>query len=98
MTLDNGKEFAQHVRLEAYLSEGVYLARPSHPWERGTNENANGLIRQVIPKRTNFAEISHQRIKQIENLINERPRKRVGYKTPNEVFSEAKTQNMLQLI
>jgi len=97
MTLDNGKEFAQHVRLEACLPEGVYFARPSHPWERGTNENTNGLIRQFVPKRTNFAEISHQRIKQIENLINERPRKRLGYKTPNEVFSEAKNQNMLQL-
>jgi len=97
MTLDNGKEFAQHARLEACLPEGVCFARPSHPWERGTNENTNGLIRQFVPKRTNFAEISHQRIKQIENLINERLRKRLRYKTPNEVFSEAKSQNMLQL-
>jgi IS30 family transposase len=89
MTLDNGKEFAQHERLAAWVPEGVYFARPSHPWERGTNENTNGLIRQFVPKRTNFAEISHQRIRQIENLLNERPRKRLGYKTPNEVFSEA---------
>lgn len=87
MTLDNGKEFAQHERLAKLLPEGVFFARPGHPWERGTNENTNGLIRQFVPKRTNFAEVSHQRIKEIENLLNERPRKRHGYKTPNEVFT-----------
>ncbi len=90
MTLDNGKEFAQYTRLANIVPEGVFFARPSRPWERGTNENTNGLIRQFVPKRTNFAEISHPRIKEIENLLNERPRKRHGYKTPNEVFSNAK--------
>lgn len=92
MTLDNGKEFAQHSKLVDSVPEGVYFARPSHPWERGTNENTNGLIRQFIPKRTNIAEISHQRVKEIENLLNERPRKRLGYKTPNEVFAEARAK------
>jgi IS30 family transposase len=86
MTLDNGKEFAQHERLTKLVPEGVYFARPSHPWERGTKENTNGLIRQFVPKRTNFAEVSHQRINEIENLLNERPRKRHAYRTPNEVF------------
>jgi IS30 family transposase len=68
VTLDNCVGFAQHARLEACLPEGVYFARPSHPLERGKNENTNGLIRQFVPKRTDFAEISKQRIKQIENI------------------------------
>ncbi len=89
MTLDNGKEFAQHAQMANILGEGVFFARPSHPWERGTNENTNGLIRQFVPKRTDFAKISHPRIKEIENLLNERPRKRHGYRTPNEVFKDA---------
>jgi len=92
MTLDNGKEFAQHSRLVDSVPEGAFFARPSHRWERGTNENTNGLIRQFIPTRTNIAEISHKRVKEIENLLNERPRKRLGYETPNEVFSEAKAK------
>lgn len=87
LTLDNGKEFAQHERLAKLIPEGVFFARPAHPWERGTNENTNGLIRQFVPKRTNIAELSHQRIKKFENLLNERPRKRHGFKTPNEVFT-----------
>lgn len=93
MTLDNGKEFAQHARLAKIVPEGVFFARPSHPWERGTNENTNGLIRQFVPKRTNLAEISHQRTKEIETLLNQRPRKRHGYRTPNEVFYEARLKS-----
>ncbi len=88
MTLDNGKEFAQHARLAGWLPEGVYFARPGHPWERGTNENTNGLARQFVPKGTHFADVSHVRIRQIETLLNERPRKRHGFKTPIEVFNE----------
>jgi hypothetical protein len=97
MTPDNGKEFAQNVRLEGCLPEGVYFVRPSHPWERGTIDNTNGLIRSIVPKQTNFTERSTRRIKQIENQINERPRKKLSYKTPNEVLSESKSQKMLQL-
>lgn len=92
MTLDNGKEFAQHARLDKLVSEGVFFARPGHPWERGTNENTNGLIRQFVPKRTDISQVSHHRIKEIENLLNERPRKRHGYKTPNEVFTATITK------
>jgi transposase, IS30 family len=92
MTLDNGKEFAQHARLDKLLPEGVFFARPGHPWERGTNENTNGLIRQFVPKRTDISEVSHKRIQEIENLLNERPRKRHGYKTPNEVFTATTTK------
>jgi transposase, IS30 family len=89
MTLNNGKEFAQHARLARLVPEGVFFARPGHPWERGTNENTNGLIRQFVPRKTDFSKVSHHRIKEIETLINERPRKRLGYRTPNEGFSEA---------
>ncbi len=87
MTLDNEKECAQHARLSGFVPEGVFFARPSHPWERGTKENTNGLIRQFVPKRTNFASVTHQRIKESENLLSERPRKRLRYKTPNEIFT-----------
>jgi IS30 family transposase len=93
MTLDNGKEFAQHARLANILPEGVYFARPSHPWERGSNENTNGLIRQFVPKQTDLSNVSHWRIKQIEHLLNERPRKRLGYRTPNEVFDDARLKS-----
>jgi len=92
MTRDNGKEFAQHARLTNLLPEGVYFARPAHPWERGSNENTNGLIRQFVPKRTDIASVSSQRVKQIQNLLNERPRKRLGYQTPNEVFAQENTK------
>lgn len=92
LTLDNGKEFAQHERLSKLIPEGVFFARPAHPWERGTNENTNGLIRQFVPKRTDIAELSPQRIKEFENLLNERPRKRHGFKTPNEVFTGTVTK------
>ena len=93
MTLDNGKEFAQHARLAKIVPEGVYFARPSHPWERGTNENTNGLIRQFLPKKTDLSDVSHSQIKKIENLLNERPRKRLGYRTPNEVFDDARLES-----
>ena len=92
MTLDNGKEFAQHAQLTNLLPGGVYFARPAHPWERGSNENTNGLIRQFVPKRTDIASVSSQRVKQIQNLLNERPRKRLGYQTPNEVFAQENTK------
>ncbi len=78
MTLDHGKEFPQHARLAGSVSEGSYFAHPSHPWERGTTENTNGLIRPFIPKRSNIAEICHQRVEEIENLRNEQLGKRLG--------------------
>ena len=92
MTLDNGKEFAQHKRLGKLVDEGVFFAHPSSPWERGTNGNTNGLLRQFVPKGTDCSEVSHSRIRQIEKRLNDRPRKRHGYRTPNEVFAEALEQ------
>lgn len=87
MTLDNGKEFAQHERLADKLGLDVYFARPYASWQRGLNENTNGLLRQFFPKGTDFARISHRQVARAEKLLNERPRKGLGYKTPCEILA-----------
>lgn len=87
MTLDNGKEFALHERLNEKLGMDVYFARPYASWQRGLNENTNGLLRQYFPKGTDFSRISHRAVARVEKLINERPRKSLGYKSPAEVLA-----------
>jgi transposase, IS30 family len=86
MTLDNGKEFTEHPRLNERLGLDVYFAQPYASWQRGLNENTNGLLRQFFPKGTDFARISHRQVARAETLLNERPRKSLRYRTPNEVF------------
>lgn len=86
LTLDNGKEFAHCHRLENHLGVSVYFAEPGRPYQRGTNENTNGLIRQFFPKGTEFRDVTHQEVREVENLLNDRPRACLGYQTPNEVF------------
>lgn len=86
MTVDNGKEFADFKKLEARLGVSVYFARPYHSWERGVVENTNGLIRQFLPKGMNFKHLSQSDLDRILNLINNRPRKRLGYRSPLEVL------------
>lgn len=86
LTFDNGTEFARCYLLESHLGIGVYFAEPGCPYQRGTNENTNGLVRQFFPKGTNFRDISHPEVRRVENLINDRPRACLGYRTPNEVF------------
>jgi transposase, IS30 family len=86
MTFDNGKEFAEHEALAAALGMQVYFARPYRAWERGTNENTNGLVRQYAPKGTNLKALSHRAVAAIESSLNDRPRKRLGYLTPREVL------------
>lgn len=86
ITADNGLQFAQHERVTSVLGATVYFARPYHSWERGTNENTNGLIRQYLPKKTNFDNYSDQDLEEIQMRLNSRPRKRLGYSTPNEIF------------
>ena len=86
-TFDNGKEFAQHDQLSQSLDMDVYFALPYRSWQRGTNENTNGLFRQFFPKGTDFTRISHQEVARVEKLLNERPRKRLGYQTPAEVLA-----------
>ncbi len=88
MTYDNGLEMANHEWLTENTGMDIYFAHPYSSWERGTNENTNGLIRRFLPKGTDFNKISLQRLKQIENNLNNRPRKVLGFKTPNEVRNE----------
>jgi len=89
ITLDNGKEFSQHERLSNRLDADVFFAKPYHSWERGLNENTNGLVRQYFPKRISFDRISEHELQSVARKINNRPRKCLGYKTPFEVFSMA---------
>lgn len=86
ITSDNGKEFSQHQDIAKELDIGYYFARPYHSWERGANENMNGLIRQYFPKGLCFENITEEQIQSVENKLNNRPRKRFGFKTPNEVY------------
>lgn len=85
-TVDHGKEFSMHRELSAKLNCKVYFADPHAPWQRGTNENFNGLLRQFFPKRTSFAEVTQQDIDEIASLLNRRPRKSLGWRSPEEVF------------
>lgn len=87
ITSDNGKEFAEHCYVSSKLGIDFYFADPYSSWQRGANENYNGLLRQYFPKKTNFNNISWQEIKRVERLLNNRPRKRLEYKTPIEVIN-----------
>lgn len=86
ITVDNGKEFCEHEQIAAQLQTRIYFAHPYASWERGLNENTNGLVRQYFPKKYEFARITNQNLQQVEDLLNNRPRKTLGYRTPNEVF------------
>jgi IS30 family transposase len=90
LTLDNGTENAKHEALSSRLGIRCYFARPYASWERGTNENANGLIRWYLPKGTDFRTITSEQIARIEYLLNSRPRKCLGYKTPLEVAASSR--------
>lgn len=87
VTFDNGKEFAEHAMLTSGLGLEVYFADPYASWQRGTNENTNGLLRQFFPKGIDFKQISHREVACVEQLLNERPRKRLGYRTPSEILA-----------
>lgn len=89
LTLDNGTENAKHEHLSAKLGIKCYFAHPYSSWERGTNENTNGLIRWYLPKGTDFSKIAPELIARIEYLLNSRPRKCLGYKTPLEVVASS---------
>jgi len=86
ITSDNGTEFARHTEISQKLGADFYFAHPYSSWERGSNENTNGLIRQYMPKRQGFDDISDLQIKEIQTKINRRPRKKLGYLTPAQVF------------
>jgi len=87
ITYDNGSENVEHQKINRQLGTKSYFCTPFHSWEKGSVENGIGLIRRYLPKKTNFAIISRNRIRKIENLLNNRPRKCLNYKTPSEVFN-----------
>lgn len=93
MTFDNGKEFAEHCQLTRRLRLDVYFADPYASWQRGTNENTNGLLRQYFPKGTDFTRISHDEVARVEQSLNERPRMRLGYRTPAEILQHRMCRN-----
>lgn len=86
ITFDNGTEFAYCRRLEEHLGLQLYFADPGCPYQRGTNENTNGLVRQFFPKGTNFRDISHPEVGRVENLLNNRPRACLHFQAPADVF------------
>lgn len=86
ITFDNGKEFAQHEFIADSLGAHVYFAHPYHSWERGLNENTNGLLRQYFPKSTNLRKVSQHEVDDAVYRLNHRPRKCLNYRTPHEVF------------
>ena len=89
ITLDNGKEFTDHQQVDRALGSTIYFADPFASWQRGTNENFNGLLRQYIPKKRPLSTVTEEELRMIENKLNHRPRKRLGFKTPHQVFYES---------
>jgi IS30 family transposase len=88
LTYDRGKEMSEHKLFSAETRMLVYFAHPQSPWERGTNENTNGLIRQYFPKGTDFSQVSYYQIMKAQNQLNGRPRKVLNWKIPYETFNE----------
>lgn len=89
LTLDNGHENTEHKEITRQIGISCYFANPYHSWERGTNENTNGLIRWYLPKGTDFAKVTEEHIQKIEETLNSRPRKCLEYQTPAEVFYQS---------
>lgn len=92
-THDNGSEMAQHKLFTRETQIKVYFASPHSPWQRGTNENTNMLIRDFFPKGTDFRNVSEQKVQEVQDLLNERPRKTLGWRSPKEVFEEIILKN-----
>jgi transposase, IS30 family len=87
ITVDNGTEFHEYAKLERTTGTRFYFATPHHAWERGTNENTNGLVRQYLPKRQSMAHLTQHDCNRIAAKLNRRPRKRLGYRTPEECYA-----------
>jgi len=92
LTSDNGKEFAYHRDIAFQLEASMYFARPYHSWERGLNEHTNGLVRQYLPKHERLDTVTQERVDEIENLLNNRPRKVLQFRTPLEVFNQRRAE------
>jgi IS30 family transposase len=87
LTWDQGSEMARHDQLVGHFRDGIYFAHPASPWLRGTNENTNGLLRQYFPKGSNLSVHGPEALRAVEDRLNTRPRKILGWKTPAEIFS-----------
>lgn len=87
MTYDQGSEMALHETLSAQLKMDIFFCDPHSPWQRGSNENANGLVREYLPKGMDLSQVSHQQLTAIEHSLNNRPRKILNFHSPHEVFS-----------
>ncbi len=90
ITADNGKEFAGHAGVAAELGAGFYFATPYHSWERGLNEHTNGLVRQYLPKGTDLRAVTDAEVRAVQDRLNARPRRALGYRTPAEVLHKAR--------
>jgi IS30 family transposase len=88
LTWDRGKEMSQHAAFSVETGVAVYFADPQSPWQRGTNENTNGLLRQYFPKGTDLSRWSREEIEAVANALNNRPRKTLGWRTPAEALNE----------
>ena len=86
ITVDNGTEFHDYAGIARRTTTRFYFATPHHSWERGTNENTNGLLRQYLPKGASMAHLTQAACDRIANHLNSRPRKRLGYRTPEECY------------
>jgi IS30 family transposase len=93
ITSDNDKEFSYHKEIAKILDTNFYFANPYQSWQRGLNEHTNGLIREYFPKKKLFQEITDEQIVEVQNRLNRRPRKVLGYKTPAEVFFDTITKS-----
>ena len=94
LTYDQGTEMALHETLAKRLRIDIFFCDPHSPWQRGSNENANGLIREYLPKGSNLNLVTHQQLTSIEYALNNRPRKILGFRTPAEVFADLKLNNL----
>ena len=97
ITYDNGPEFANHMNISKSLGCSIYFARPYRSCDRGLNEHTNGLIRRFFPKKTNFATITDEQVNHVQDLLNNRPRKSLGFLTPNEVINKYLTKSYKKL-
>ena len=94
ITADNGKEFANHRSITDTLGATVYFARCYHSWERGLNEHTNGLVRQYLPKCDRLDRVTEETVAGIEELLNNRPRKILQFRTPREVFNTRRAETV----
>jgi len=98
ITFDNGKEFSAHKIIASSLGCDTYFPKPYHSWERGLNENANGLLRQYFPKNMEFVNISSEQVFNAIDKLSNRPRKCLGFQTPYEIFEKLRGVNIKNIV